>query len=156
LQYGESNQLHVPKDVIAPPLEIAEFVGQDLAELAESLATATASAGRTIGTDSLVQTDPKRLLYAASFFYHEILADPRVRQTVRKILQQETVMISTTVAARGILEVDSSPPLRPVMTINDKLCGRLRVQHNLPSSERLNQIAILPCHFNSIQNRRYN
>jgi hypothetical protein len=53
-------------------------------------------------------------------FSHEILTDPRVRQTARKILQQETVMISTTVTARGILEVDSSPPLRPVMTINDK------------------------------------
>jgi hypothetical protein len=30
-------------------------------------------------------------------------------------------MFSTTAAARGILEVDSSHPLRPVMTIKDKL-----------------------------------
>jgi hypothetical protein len=52
---------------------------------------------------------------------HEILADPRVWQAARKILQQETVMVSTTATARGILEVDSSYPLRPVMMIKDKL-----------------------------------
>jgi hypothetical protein len=122
LQYGESNQLHFPKDAVFPPLKMAEFVGQDLAELAGTLATAAASTGRTLGTESLVETYLDRLLDAESYLLtHEILADPRVRQTARKILQQETVMVSTTVTARGILEVDSSHPLRPVMTIKDKL-----------------------------------
>jgi hypothetical protein len=91
---------------------MAEFVGQDLAELAGILATAAASTGRTLGTESLVETDLKRLLDAESYLLtHEILADPPVTQTARKILQQETVMVSTTATVRGILEVDSSHPL---------------------------------------------
>jgi hypothetical protein len=122
LQYGKSNQLHLPKDAVCPPLKITEFVGQDLAELAGILATSAASTGRTLGTESLVETDLERLLDAESYLLtHEILADPRFRQTARKILQQETIMVSTTATARGIFEVDSSHPLRPVMKIKDKL-----------------------------------
>jgi hypothetical protein len=82
-KYGESNQLRLPKDAVLPPLKMAEFVGQDLAELAGILATASASTGRTLGTESLVETNLDRLLDAESHLLtHEILADPRVRQMV--------------------------------------------------------------------------
>jgi hypothetical protein len=57
LQYGESNQIHFPKYAVFPHLKMAEFVGQDLAELAGILAPAAASTGRTLGTESLVETD---------------------------------------------------------------------------------------------------
>jgi hypothetical protein len=89
LQYGKSNQLHLPKDAVFPPLKMAEFVVQDLAELAGILATAAVSTGRTLGTESLVETDLERLLDAESYLLtHEILVDPRARQTARKLLQQ--------------------------------------------------------------------
>lgn len=121
LQYGESYQLHVPRDEDIEPLELAQLVGNNLADFAVAVSEQAVKAGRSIQDSLEVDTDPRSLLDAARFILtQEILAEPRVVQASRKILRLDTVMVSTNITQSGVLAVDDSHPLRAAVMIKDK------------------------------------
>lgn len=115
LQYGESYQACVPRDAEDAPQEMAVMVQQDLR------GTLLPSDNEVAHGREHIEDDPIRLLSAARYLLaREILAEPRLVQSARSILQLESAMITATVTQSGVLNVGETHPLRGYVSVKDK------------------------------------
>lgn len=114
LQYGDQYQECVPHDAEAEPSMMARMIQKDLED-------ALAASQRSNEVDAMIEPDPVKLLMSARYLLvREMLADPRVLRTARKMLRMEDAMLTTEVTESGMVAVGDTHPLRAYVHVKDK------------------------------------